>query len=110
MPELTRRRAEKSLDRFCRESRQLGSSECEALSWVWDEVGAVLSCRRPDKSEALPEQRVARFRYHDVLQQWSLEQPREEGWRLCLNIGPVLDFDRLLDFLDADPFGQFWSG
>ncbi|PLX79738.1 MAG: hypothetical protein C0616_10335 [Desulfuromonas sp.] len=105
---MIRRRAKKSLDRFCLDSRQIGSPGCESLSWAWDEVGAVLSCRSSGSPEPSPERRVARFRYHDALRQWSLEQPRDEGWRLCLNIGPVLDFDRLIEFLDADPFGQFW--
>lgn len=100
IPDLVRRRAAGCLDRFCRESRWQEGGEGNRLTWEWEDAGAVLL--RPDRP-------IARLTYQEELLQWTLEQRREDGWRLCLNIQPTLDLERLLMFLEADPFRQFWD-
>lgn len=105
IPELTRRTAEKKLARFCRERAPHAADPEVRLAFAFDANGVTLSEEAPG-AEPLP---MARFRFTAELGQWSLHRPDPRGWILDRSIPPALDFDRLLDYLDQDPFKQYWK-
>lgn len=54
------------------------------------------------------QQPIVSFRYQPDLCQWSLHALHDGRWRFCSNVQPHLDLAKLLDFVDLDPFRQFW--
>lgn len=105
IPELNRRNAEKKLQRFCAERAPRATDPAIALFFTFDVDGVTLSEQSPDAT-LLP---LARFRFTAELGQWSLHRPDPRGWVLDFNIHPALDFDRLLTYLDQDPFKHYWK-
>lgn len=105
VPELLRRRVEGQLADFC--LRHSGRLACPhvSLQYAWESNGIQLmfrdGCNAP--------QPVARFTYSAELRQWSLLAPRlPGGWRLCMELPPTLNFERLLAYLEEDPLNLFW--
>ncbi len=105
LPELIERRVEGQLDEFCaRHSGRLACPQVD-LHYVWE--GAVATLLFRDGCNA--PQPVARFRYSTDLGQWALFSPElSGGWRLCLEVPPTLNFERLLFYLNEDPLNLFW--
>ena len=107
LPQLVRKRAEKLLEEYCRQ---------RTASLERPEVK--LTCERQDGGYLLLEsfveagetklQPIVSFRYQPELCQWSLHAPHDGRWRFCSNVPPHLDLAKLLDFVDIDPFKQFW--
>jgi len=107
LPELVRRRAEKLLTSYC-QSRVVRLEKPEVrLTWETLAEGYQL-VEQFFSEKRLQHQTIARFLYQEELCQWSLHLLQEEHWRFCPNVSPSLDLQKLLDFVDADPFGQFW--
>ncbi|HKL26543.1 MAG TPA: DUF3024 domain-containing protein [Desulfuromonadales bacterium] len=105
VPELLRRRVESQLDAFClRQRRRLACPQVR-LQYAWENNGLQLMFR----DGCNPPQPVARFTYSPELRQWSLLAPGlPQGWRLCMELPPTLNFERLLAYLEEDPLNLFW--
>jgi len=105
IPELNRRAAERKLQQFCRERAPRALDPAVRLTYTFDADGVTLSEEAPGVAP-LP---LARFRFTVELGQWSLHRPDPRGWVLDRSIPPALDFDRLLAYLDQDPFKHYWK-
>jgi len=105
--DLVRKRAEKLLDEYCRS--RVVRIEKPQVRLIWESLpdGYQLVEQSFD-GHVLRQQAIARFIYQPELRQWSLHQRQEERWQFCSNISPNLNLQKLIDFVDADPFGPFW--
>jgi len=107
LPELVRKRAEKLLTNYC-QSRVVRLEKPE-VRLIWEPLaGGYQLVEQFFSEQRLQFQTIARFIYQDELRQWSLHLLQDDHWRFCSNISPSLDLQKLVDFVDADPFGQFW--
>lgn len=105
IPELIKRRAEGQLEAFCRQHRDRLTCPHVDLLVTWNKEAAVLEAR----DGCNPPQPIARLSYSADLCQWSLFAPHEEpAWRLCMEVQPSLNLERLLAYLEKDPLNLFW--
>lgn len=111
LPELLKKRAEKLLTEFC---------QSRVPTWLKDEIrlGFTIQgeaatifqerrrCQGSDEWFRLP---MARFRYSESLNQWTLHHYDDnQHWRLYLQVTPSLDLAKLIQAVDDDPMGFFW--
>jgi hypothetical protein len=112
LPELVRKTAEKELSLYCEgkvppcfrnEVRVAFRMEGEHITLLEERI-------TQGNSAGWSGRRVAQFRFHADLNQWSLHYPvARNSWCLYLNAGPTLNFKRLLQAVDDDPFHSFWQ-
>lgn len=108
LPELIRRRAERLLEGYCALPRPHQQPDVRLhFRFASDSVTLWRDTALAGASEV--DHPLAQFRYHELLGQWTLHHPDEQGrWKLYLNCAPSLDMEKLLSHLDADPLRVFW--
>ena len=112
IPELSRKTAERLLDKYCAEKIPPCARDQMRLSYrVLDDAVTLfeerISFSDPSKWLAMA---VAQFRFNPDLNQWTLHySDRSNRWHFYLNAAPSLDFSKLLQALDNDPLGMFWG-
>jgi hypothetical protein len=112
LPELLHKQAQQLLNKFCREripcarfqGRRLGYSFADNHVTLFQECPAATGgedwLRRP----------IARFAYTPELNQWALFSiDAQLHWHLYLNVNPSLNLGRLIEALNEDPTGIFWT-
>ncbi len=105
IPELIKRRVEGQLETFCLQHRDRLVCPHVDLQTFWEKDAVTLEAR----DGCNPPQPIARFRYSTDLGQWSLFAPHDApAWRLCLDVQPSLNLERLLTYLEKDPLNVFW--
>lgn len=112
MPELVRKTVEKELALYCKEKVPPCFRNEVRIGFHIEGAQVTLFEERITQSNASgwSGRRVAQFRFHADLNQWSLHYPAaSDCWRLYLNVGPTLNFKRLLQAVDNDPFHSFWQ-
>lgn len=108
IPELVQRKASRQLDDFVQRQNAEGRGGDGGLTWQQEEE-ALLLLLRPDPGASSPPLPLARFCFNTELRQWTLHyRDDQERWRLYLNVGATLDFGKLLQAVERDPFGFFW--
>lgn len=108
IPELVQHKASRQLDEFVRRLTAEGRGGDRGLTWRLESECLLLLLLPPDGSDVscLP---LARFCFNAELRQWTLHYHDEQDrWRLYLNVGATLDFAKLLQAVEQDPFGFFW--
>jgi len=105
--DLIHRSAEKLLDNFCHHRVVRPERPRGRLTWERLKDGYQLVEQSFD-GRSLRQDAIARFIYLPELRQWTLHQQAQDHWQFCTNVSPNLNLQKLLDFVDADPFGQFW--
>ncbi|WP_158247172.1 DUF3024 domain-containing protein [Geothermobacter hydrogeniphilus] len=103
------RSAEKLLDNYCRRRVARLGLEKPLVRLVWERLNdGYQLVEQSFDGRRLRQDAIARFIYQPELCQWTLHQQTQDHWQFCTNVSPNLNLQKLLDFVDADPFGQFW--
>ena len=111
LPELVRRTAEKVFSEFCAGIHPpCACGEARLRFEMEEEEVTLLEDHFPCESHRHTVRAIARFRYSSALGQWTLHYPGPgRQWVFYLNANPTLDLKKLLDHLEKDPLGIFWS-
>lgn len=105
--DLIRKRAEKLLEEYCQ--CRVVRLEKPQVRLIWESlIDGYQLVEQYFDGHRLQQQAIARFIYQPELCQWSLHQRQHDRWQFCSNISPNLNLQKLIDFVDADPFGMFW--
>lgn len=112
LPELVKKSIEKMLTRYCLDKVPAWAEGQVRLAFKIHDDKVTLY----EEKRACPEsghwitRPVAQFRYSHDLHQWTLHYPApRDRWHFYLNVGPSLDFGKLLKHLDEDPVHTFWE-
>ncbi|PLX77759.1 MAG: hypothetical protein C0615_04770 [Desulfuromonas sp.] len=105
IPELVRKRAEKTIHGLCQQ--QINRSGLEyCLSSRKCDDGFEISATPCGQVTFVP---LARLLFSCELGQWTLHRPRTENrWSYVPEAGGALDMTRLIRYLENDPLNIFW--
>lgn len=110
LPELLKKRAEKLLFEFCRQTADDGLRPRHLRYKIEGRQINLFEVRRcqhnPQEHQQLP---MAQIRYIPDLNQWTLHYQNGEHWQLYLNVNPTLELSKLLTAIKQDPMGYFWQ-
>lgn len=112
LPELTKKKAEKSLIKFCedRVPAQVRNQVRLSHSFRGDTVTLVEDRVVWNDATKWTHSPVAQFRFNEKKLSWSLYcRDRNQKWHAYQNIEPSNSFDKLLKEVDKDPTGIFWG-
>ena len=112
LPEFLHKQARQLLENFCRERIPCARFQGMRLSFRinGNHITLFEEWSDPESEEETRREPLARFTYNDELNQWVLFSiDREQRWHIYQGVGPSLNLARLIQALDDDPTGIFWT-
>ena len=111
IPNEVRARVEQSLAEFCAAHSSEPGADRLRYAYKFEANAAVLFAERPgfmNPDEWVPTP-VARFRYSEARDQWSLYWWDGNKWHRVSGVKAASDIQVLLQAVVTDPLGVFWS-
>lgn len=112
IPMHVRAEAEKALSEFCATHSSEPGADPLRYAYTFETNAALLVVERPGfmNSEQWVPTPLARFRYSEARDQWSLYWPdTNRKWQRVSSAKPTKDLRELLQAVITDPSGVFWS-
>lgn len=112
IPAEVRAHAESALDEFCRSHSSSAGGDQPRYVYEFEANAALLLKQTPGfvNEAALVNQPLARFRYSEARDTWSLYWADGNGrWHRVTNVKAEKDIQVLLQVVVSDPLGVFWS-
>ena len=112
IPADVRADAEQALGEFCRDHSSTAGQDRLQYAYEFEANAALLLKQKPGflNDAALVSQPVAKFRYSEARDTWSLYWADATGrWHRVTNVKAEKDIRALLRVVISDPLGVFWS-
>lgn len=112
IPAEARASAKIALDAFCLDHSSPDGGDRLRYIYEFETNAALLLKQKPGflNDDTWVSQAVARFRYSEARDSWSLYWPDANGrWHRVTNVKAEKDIQTLLQVVISDPLGVFWS-